>query len=231
MTKNDRRKKEMGKRIIMHILVNFLVIIGVLVMLTLICVGNVRDNRDKIMSRKQVLPVYNAYALEINEGDSYSVTYLIDNENINTTFKAFMGYHMITDKTSKQYEMQKEATTDEHGFRKYNDMYMIAVGSRYASECGKIFSVKLSTTKTIKCIVSDIKADENTDETNSYTLCVDKAGNICYDEIGRPMVNVIEFIVDVNELDESIRNVSGTMCSTGIEGEIISLTEEITREN
>ena len=45
--------------------------------------------------------------------------------------KTYMSYKTITDKTSRQYELQTIAYTDEYGFRKIGDRYLVAIGTRH----------------------------------------------------------------------------------------------------
>ena len=63
----------------------------------------------------------------------------------NCHFKSFMDYRTITDKTSKQFDMQNnEAYTDVNtGLRMVNDRYCIAVGSFYTKTIGKKIDVVL----------------------------------------------------------------------------------------
>lgn len=98
--------------------------------------------------------------------------------------KTFMGYKTITDKTSEQYALQQEATTDEEGFRKIDDRYCVAVGTAFNMFTGQYFDVVLENGTIIKCIIGDIKKEKDTDSTNTFT-----AQGCC-----------LEFIVDTKKL-------------------------------
>lgn len=133
-----------------------------------------------------------------------------DLPNVNTEFKAFMCYEMITDKSSNQYALQQLAYTDEYGFRRIDDYYLIAIGTFYADNCGKVFTVELDTGIIFEVIIGDIKDNRHTNSTNQYA----KGGN------------VIEFIVDC-ELISNDCWLTGDMSCSGFEGEILSIMEVI----
>ena len=84
----------------------------------------------------------------------------------NCHFKSFMDYRTITDKTSKQFDMQdNEAYTDVNtGLRMVNDRYCIAVGSFYTKTIGKKIDVVLENGTIIPCIFAEAKSDEHTDK-------------------------------------------------------------------
>ena len=75
----------------------------------------------------------------------------------NCHFKSFMDYRTITDKTSKQFDMQNnEAYTDVNtGLRMVNDRYCIAVGSFYTKTIGKKIDVVLENGTIIPCIFAE----------------------------------------------------------------------------
>lgn len=103
--------------------------------------------------------------------------------------KTYMSYKTITDKTSRQYELQTIAYTDEYGFRKIGDRYLVAIGTRFNAEVGQYFDVQLDNGEIIKCIIGDIKADCDTDSTNTFT-----AQGCC-----------LEFIVDTTVLESTVK--------------------------
>jgi hypothetical protein len=124
-------------------------------------------------------------------------------------FKTYMDYRRITDKTSKQWELQQRAWTEERGFRKIGEHFLVAVGTFYADEVGKELLIEFEDGQKIKAIVGDIKQDKHTDSTNRY---VPVNGNI------------VEFIVDVEKLDpEVIRR--GDVSWLGLNGKITSIWE------
>ncbi len=104
------------------------------------------------------------------------VRYAISDEDGSSEVKSWMP-HLAKDGTSifstssEQYELQKSAETGEYGIRIVNGRYCIAVGSRFAYEIGTKIDVVLENGTILKCILSDQKADKDTDASNSYHLC------------------------------------------------------------
>jgi hypothetical protein len=130
-------------------------------------------------------------------------------EEADGKFKTYMDYRKITDKTSKQWKLQEQAWTEERGFRKIGEHFLVAVGTFYADEVGKELLIEFEDGQKIKAIVGDIKQDKHTDSTNRY---VPVNGNI------------VEFIVDVEKLDpEVIRR--GDVSLLGLNGKITSIWE------
>jgi hypothetical protein len=80
-----------------------------------------------------------------------------------------MSYKKLTDKSSLQYELQQYCHTDENGFRRYNDYYCVAVGTAFNMQIGQRFDIILENNTIIKCVVGDIKADIDTDKSNTFT--------------------------------------------------------------
>lgn len=126
-------------------------------------------------------------------------------------FKTYMDYRKITDKTSKQWNLQQLATTNEKGFRVFNGRYLVAVGTYYANEVGKELKITLDNGFVFYAIVGDIKMDTHTDANNQY---VPINGNI------------IEFIVDINKLDPTTKKL-GDVSNLGFKGKIVRIEEVI----
>lgn len=114
------------------------------------------------------------------------IDYTINNHN---GFKSYMSYKKITDKSSLQYELQQNCYTDEEGFRRYNDYYCVAVGTAFDMQIGQHFDIILENNTIIKCIVGDIKADIDTDKTNTFT-----AQGCCS-----------EFLVETSKLNKTVK--------------------------
>lgn len=127
--------------------------------------------------------------------------------NINSSFKAYMDYRCITDRTSKQWEIQKTAITDnETGIRMCGEYYLVALGSYYTQNCGEKFIIRLSSGKEFKVMIGDLKADAHTNSTHQYS----QNGNI------------IEFIVDTYKISKLSKQMGDISCS-GFEGTITSI--------
>ena len=109
---------------------------------------------------------------------------------IDTSFKSYMDYRTITSKSSNQYKLQvhPDVYTDDEGFRRYKDCYIVAVGTYYTNRVGTLLEVELGNGNIIKCLVGDIKQDRHTDSLNQH-----RNGN------------VIEFIVDTDKLPDIVK--------------------------
>ena len=95
--------------------------------------------------------------------------------------KTYMDFRSITRAGSAQLALQERAYTDNEGFRRINDFYMVALGTYYAQEIGQTYIIAFEDGSEIRAIVGDVKADEHTDSMNQYHL---RDGSI------------VEFIID-----------------------------------
>lgn len=120
----------------------------------------------------------------------------VDVSNLNQTRKSFMDYRTITDKTSRQYKLQKEAYTSDEGIRMVDGRYCIAIGNGFEADTGTPVDLTLADDTVIECVVSDIKQDIDTDDTNM----VANDGSIA------------EFVVDRKVLDHDTLY-TGDICS------------------
>lgn len=109
------------------------------------------------------------------------------------SFKAYMDYRMITDTSSKQWEIQQSAYTDENGLRKIDDYYCVALGSGISDKLGNKFKITFESGETIKVIAADQKADRHTDSTNTYM------------DLGNGRINIVEFIVHTEKMPSIVR--------------------------
>ena len=115
-----------------------------------------------------------------------------------TDFYGYMDYRKITDKTTPQYEMQQSAWTDWQGLRRYNNDYMVAMGSYYSNyEVGSRFEITLENDTVFTVILGDLKDDIHTDNKNMYTPV--------YHNWQLVKANVIEFIVEENQLSYDVK--------------------------
>lgn len=155
------------------------------------------------------VPTYEQKNVPVNFYETETLTSLSLPEESDGAFKTYMSYRAITDKSSKQWKLQKGAMTDDMGFRTLDGKYLVAVGTYYANECGKELRVTLDSDIIIQCVVGDVKQNIHTDSNNQY---VPKNGNI------------IEFIVDTKKLD-SLALKMGDVSYAGLPGRIIKIEE------
>lgn len=107
-----------------------------------------------------------------------------------SSFKSYMPYTAITSKTSKQYKLSQQCTTNELGLRMIQDRFCVAVGTGVTSEIGTYINVVLKNGIIIPCVVGDIKADIHTSSDNITT-----SSNGC----------VSEFLIDKTTLPRKIK--------------------------
>lgn len=136
--------------------------------------------------------------------------------NYDTSFKTYMDYRCITDKTSAQYMLQMEAHTDDMGLRKYEDHYVVAMGTYYSDNVGDTFKITLDNDYSFNVIIGDIKADCHTDSKNMYSPVYDENGNFV-------SANVIEFIVDTKKLDRSVKKLGTIEAYDDFKGNIVKI--------
>lgn len=147
----------------------------------------------------------------------------LDIPTCNTEFKTYMDYRCITDKTSAQYELQQFAWTDEDGFRRIGDDYIVAMGTYYAENVGDRFKITLDTDNEITVIIGDIKQDTHTDYFNQYTPIYDESGILFSG-------NVLEFIVDTDVLPKVPRRLGTVSYFDYLKGNIKSIERIETEE-
>jgi hypothetical protein len=137
-----------------------------------------------------------------------------------TAFKSYMSYRAITNTRSAQYKLQQQCWTDDEGLRRYQDDYVIALGTYYADHIGERFKITLDTGESFTAVVGDFKANRHTDSKNQY-----------YDT-GNGKKNVVEFVVDTRELNPKARRMGDISYISGFEGNIKSIeTEKGSKDN
>lgn len=172
--------------------------------------------------KKTITPSFNASYANVKSlaADSNDSSYDVPNKD--TSFKTYMSYRAITDTSSTQYELQQEAWTDENGFRRIKDDYLVAMGTYYAEECGIRFKVTLEDGNEITVMIGDIKADIHTNSTNQYTPVYDSNGIFI-------SANVLEFIVDTDVLPKRVKRLGSANCIEELHGNIVAI-EKICKE-
>lgn len=117
----------------------------------------------------------------INRGLRVSRTHKVPT-NLDTTFKGYMCLSMCSNTSSAQYRFMNsgdfDITTDELGFVRYGNYYVVAMGTGYSSKVGSTFRITLDSGKQFDVILGDIKADRDTDSTNTYRSKGDGRGEV-----------------------------------------------------
>ena len=100
-----------------------------------------------------------------------------------SNFKSWMDYRSITSKSSKQYQLQQKAITDNnYGFRMIDGYLLVAMGQQYGS-VGKKYIIQFENGTVINAMIGDIK----------HQGCTSSDGSM------------IEFIIDKEVLPEFIK--------------------------
>ena len=132
--------------------------------------------------------------------------------NTNTSMKSYMDYRKITSKISPQYKLQqrKDVHTDNEGFRRIGDKFIVAVGIYYSDSVGDCLSIELSTGRVFEAIVGDIKDNSHTDKMNRQHK-VDGS--------------VVEFIVDTKNMDKLAKKMGDVSYAevADLKGDIVSI--------
>jgi hypothetical protein len=134
---------------------------------------------------------------------------------VKTDFKAYMDYRTITDKKAPQWQYREMAFTDENGFRRIADDYVVALGTYYATGVGERFRITLDTGTSFTVITGDIKDDKDTDPTNRYTPVYNSGKSLggC----------VLEFLVDTKILDKNAKILGTVSYFEHFEGDITKI--------
>ena len=110
-------------------------------------------------------------------------------------FKSWTNYRVLN-RNSKQWQIQKQAYTDENGLRKIDEYYLCAIGTGWGIKLGEKAVIHLSNGNSFSIIMCDVKDDRHTDSTtHTYTK-----RNGC----------VVEFYVEESKLLRSVR-IHGTV--------------------
>lgn len=106
-------------------------------------------------------------------------------------FKSYMDYTAITDRTSRQWNLQQKASTNENGFRCIDGRPLVAVGTGWGLTVGDYATVYCANGNSFEVVVGDIKSNAHTLSDNKTT-----ASNNCR----------CEFIVDMKNLNPTVKN-------------------------
>ena len=114
--------------------------------------------------------------------------------NIPSNMKLCTDYRFYNIVGTPHNRLQKVAWTDDFGCRRYNDDYIVGLGSFYSVDIGDRFEITLDTGKTFTIILGDGKADCDTDINNMFTPCYNYEGEYC--------ANILEFIIDKEAMNK-----------------------------
>ena len=179
-------------------------------------ISEIKTENDEINNIVEPIietPLVKACLIEVPE-QVYEIQ--LEIPDCDTSFKSYMDYNCITDDTTKQWELQQTAYTDEYGLRKVGTDYCVAVGSYYSETVGERFKINLDNGNEFTVIISDLKQDKHTDSSNRYSPVYDKNGDFY-------SANILEFIVDVDRLHSMVTTLGTVSYYSEFEGNIVSI--------
>lgn len=124
----------------------------------------------------------------------------------------YMGWQLITDKTSQQYKLREQAgqNFDNEGFGKIGDRYVIACCERYG-KIGDYIDWVLANGSTLKTIMGDEKSSSD-------------PNNNGWGHVYGNSISVVEFVVDKNAWYPNHANPGTSSCHPEWAGQIKSYT-------
>lgn len=136
---------------------------------------------------------------------------------LSTERKVCTDYRCYNLSGTPHNRLQGVAWTDDIGCRRFNNDYIVALGSFYSTKIGDRFEVTLDTGKIFTIILGDGKADCDTDETNMFTYCP-MYGT---DELG---ANLLEFIINSDVMAKECYEYGGIDYYKEFKGNVIRMT-------
>lgn len=176
-----------------------LIIFGLIlktIMILLLCYIVFRINKPIIIEKDVVIYEYievdnNIEKIESIMSIEENVIIEMDVPNVNTSFKSWLHWELISDESTPQWKLQQLTITNEDGLRTYNGRFCIAT-SKYYGEIGTKLNITFDTGKVSECIISELK-DPNDERSVKY-------GHKMEDDD----INIIEFILDENVVDREV---------------------------
>lgn len=167
--------------------------------------NEVADNKSKIKTLKENSEIQSKLISEyktiidnyeeknivqevVNAINKWEVGQELPLPEIPSNMKLCTDYRFYNIKGTPHNRLQLSAWTDEFGCRRYNDDYIVGLGSFYSVDIGDRFEITLDTGRVFTIILGDGKADCDTDELNMFTPCFNYEGEYC--------ANILEFIID-----------------------------------
>lgn len=136
---------------------------------------------------------------------------------VNTSFKTWMSYKKVTNRSSDQYKViQAYGWSDENGFMRASgerdlgindDYYLIALGSYYGTTMGTKYRITTDTGNVFYGMLADAKADRHTNRTNQYASHKD----------------VVEFLVDTRYLRKDVKRAGSANVYMPLNGRIAKI--------
>lgn len=126
------------------------------------------------------------------------------------SFKSYMDYRKVTDKTSSQYSFLQTCEDSACGIMLSEGRYVVAVGSYYTTEIGTRIDLAMANGEIVECITGECKDNDDTDILNRQ-----------HNSDG----SVVEFVVNTDILSDYVKFTRGdcSFCDNRLEGEIVAI--------
>lgn len=169
----------------------------------------IKDYKSQIKDYKAQVKEYKA-KLKTATNTTTTQTNTKNNSNNFGVFKSYTDYKCLS-KSSEQWQLQKQAYTDENGLRKIGDAYLVALGSYYGTELGTRYTVTLSNGSVFDIILCDCKKDIHTDSKNRECLING---------------SVLEFYVDSSALSRKVKTLGDISAISYFSGSVVSIVKK-----
>lgn len=123
----------------------------------------------KIIPQTAYIQELNTESAEITAPDAESKGIICQLPSIKTNVKYFTDYRRYDIWFTPHYRLQQAAWTDNQGLRRFNNDYIVALGSYYSTCIGDRFKVTLDSGRNFTVILGDGKWDEDCDKLCMYT--------------------------------------------------------------
>lgn len=135
--------------------------------------------------------------------------------SVSTHVKFFIDYRSYNLPYAPHYRLQQAAWTDQNGLRRFNNDYIVALGSFYSTSIGDRFRVALSNGNSFTVIFGDGKWDGDCDSKCMYMPCTDYSG--------KAAGNLMEFVIDKETINPAVYEYGSIEVIEGFEGDIVQM--------
>lgn len=166
-------------------------------------IKQLKDTNSKLLEDNNLLEIrIQELLVDIEEFEKLIITPSYDD------FKSYLPYDAITNQTSRQWQLQQQATTNEDGIRCIDGIPMVAIGTGWGLSVGDIALVTCDNGNSFKVMIGDIKADIHTDAANKTTVA---SGCRC------------EFIVELNKLVPHVKSMGNVAVLAKYSGYVVNI--------
>lgn len=169
----------------------------------------IKDYKSQLKDYEAQIKEYKA-ELKTKSNATTTKTNIVNHSSNFGAFKSYTDYKCLS-KSSKQWQLQQKAYTDENGLRKIGDAYLVALGSYYGTTLGTEYTVTLSNGSVFDIILCDCKQDRHTDGSNRECLTNS---------------SVLEFYVDSSALPKKVKALGSISAIPYFSGSVVSIVKK-----